>query len=86
MCDKIDRYYDACSTCKYIQPNEFKFDDDVINKAIYDSFSSTAQKCSLLLVCKWLPILTPVVKTQLKAYIRKFGDDELIQKLNSKTL
>jgi hypothetical protein len=86
MCDKIDRYYDACSNCNYIQPIEFTTDEDVIFKAIYDSFSSTAQKCSLLLVCRWLPILNHVVKTQLKAYIRTFGDKELINKLNTKIL
>ena len=84
--DKIKRYYEAAKSCSYETPSAFTNEQQVVFDAIYQTFSIRSCECALFIVMKWVPLVQPFVKAQLKSYIRCFGSIDLIAKLDAKTI
>lgn len=84
--DKIKRYYDVAKHCKYIPPDEFTDEQQVVNDALYHTFNIKSCECALFIIIKWVPLVQGLVKNQLKLYIRTYGSTEIIKMLNDKTL
>lgn len=93
---KLSRYYEACKSCqhRYVTPDDFTSgesnsctaEDKILLQAIHDSFTHKSQQCALLLCANWIPVVAPLIKKYLKLYIRTYGDHQLIQQLDNKTL